>query len=80
MPQNVLRRLAVTPERVAELVERMTGTGNRSSNSKLDLTPRTKQVVALSPPERFKTLVGQMAEVKVVEIDRMSNRLILSER
>jgi len=40
----VLRELGAKPDRVTEMVERMTGTGRRLAATKLELTPRTKQV------------------------------------
>ncbi len=48
---RVLRDLGAKPERVAEMVERMTGAGRRASPGKLDLTPRTKQVIEYAVDE-----------------------------
>jgi ATP-dependent Clp protease ATP-binding subunit ClpC len=52
---RVLREIGAKPERVAEMVERMTGTGRRSpSAGKLELTPRTKQVLEFAVEEARK--------------------------
>ncbi len=52
---KVLRELGAKPERVAELVERMTGAGKRQgTGAKLDLTPRTKQVIEYAVDEARK--------------------------
>ena len=52
---RVLRELGAKPDRVAEMVERMTGAGKRStSERKLDLTPRTKQVIEFAVDEARK--------------------------
>ncbi|MCS6773757.1 MAG: ATP-dependent Clp protease ATP-binding subunit [Thermoflexales bacterium] len=52
---RVLRELGARPERVAEMVERMTGAGRRSSaNEKPELTPRTKAVLELAVEEARK--------------------------
>ncbi len=48
---KVLRELNVSPERVTELVERITGPGRRTPFSKIDLTPRTKRVIELAVDE-----------------------------
>jgi ATP-dependent Clp protease ATP-binding subunit ClpC len=48
---KVLRDLNVQPERVTELVERITGPGRRTPFSKIDLTPRTKRVIELAVDE-----------------------------
>src|SRR3972149_5720807 len=48
---KVLRELKVQPERVTELVERITGPGRRTPFSKIDLTPRTKRVIELAVEE-----------------------------
>jgi ATP-dependent Clp protease ATP-binding subunit ClpC len=48
---KVLRDLNVNPERVTELVERITGPGRRTPFSKIDLTPRTKRVIELAVDE-----------------------------
>src|SRR5512135_2766808 len=48
---KVLRDLHVQFERVAELVERITGPGRRAPFSKIDLTPRTKRVIELAVEE-----------------------------
>src|SRR3972149_10075464 len=46
-----LRELKGQPERVTELVERITGPGRRTPFSKIDLTPRTKRVIELAVEE-----------------------------
>jgi len=52
---RVLRDMGAKPDRVAEMVERMTGTGRRSSSAgKLELTPRTKQVLEFAVEEARK--------------------------
>ncbi|MCS7062163.1 MAG: ATP-dependent Clp protease ATP-binding subunit [Anaerolineae bacterium] len=51
---RVLRDLGAKPDRVTEMVERMTGAGRRSSGGKLDLTPRTKQVIEFAVDEARK--------------------------
>ena len=51
---RVLRELGAKPDRVAEMVERMTGAGRRASSGKLDLTPRTKQVLEFAVEEARK--------------------------
>ena len=52
---RVLRELGAKPDRVAEMVERMTGAGRRgASERKLDLTPRTKQVIEFAVDEARK--------------------------
>ncbi len=52
---RVLRELGAKPERVAEMVERMTGVGRRSgSERRIDLTPRTKQVIEFAVDEARK--------------------------
>jgi ATP-dependent Clp protease ATP-binding subunit ClpC len=51
---RVLRELGAKPERVAEMVERMTGAGRRAPAGKLDLTPRTKQVIEYAVDEARK--------------------------
>jgi ATP-dependent Clp protease ATP-binding subunit ClpC len=51
---RVLRELGAKPDRVAEMVERMTGAGRRASSTKLDLTPRTKQVLEYAVEEARK--------------------------
>ncbi len=52
---RVLRELGAKPDRVAEMVERMTGAGRRTpSERKLDLTPRTKQVIEFAVDEARK--------------------------
>ncbi len=48
---KVLRDLNVQPERVTELVERITGPGRRTPFSRIDLTPRTKRVIELAVDE-----------------------------
>lgn len=51
---RVLRDLGAKSERVAEMVERMTGAGRRAPAGKLDLTPRTKQVIEYAVDEARK--------------------------
>ncbi len=51
---RVLRELGAKPERVAEMVERMTGAGRRAPSSKPELTPRTKQVLEFAVEEARK--------------------------
>jgi ATP-dependent Clp protease ATP-binding subunit ClpC len=52
---KVLRDLGAKPERVSEMVERMTGAGRRApSTGKIDLTPRTKQVIEFAVDEARK--------------------------
>ncbi len=51
---RVLRELGAKPDRVAEMVERMTGAGRRTPSSKPDLTPRTKQVLEFAVEEARK--------------------------
>jgi ATP-dependent Clp protease ATP-binding subunit ClpC len=52
---RVLRELGAKPERVSEMVERMTGAGRRGGTErKLDLTPRTKQVIEFAVDEARK--------------------------
>ena len=48
---KVLRDLNVQPERVTELVERITGPGRRTPFSRIDLTPRTRRVIELAVDE-----------------------------
>ncbi|MCC7209489.1 MAG: ATP-dependent Clp protease ATP-binding subunit, partial [Anaerolineae bacterium] len=48
---RVLRDLGVDPRRVEEFVERMTRAGQRSSGSRLDLSPGTKKVLELAVDE-----------------------------
>jgi ATP-dependent Clp protease ATP-binding subunit ClpC len=51
---RTLRELGAKSERVAEMVERMTGAGRRAPSGKLDLTPRTKQVIEYGVEEARK--------------------------
>jgi len=51
---QVLRRLGVQPQRLSDMIQRITGTGRRTSQSKLDLTPRTKRVIELAVEEAHK--------------------------
>ncbi|WP_169239487.1 AAA family ATPase [Candidatus Roseilinea sp. NK_OTU-006] len=51
---RVLRELGAKPERVAEMVERMTGAGRRAASGKPELTPRTKQVLEFAVEEARK--------------------------
>ena len=48
---QVLRKLGVQPQRVQDLVERIAGQGRRTSQSNIDLTPRTKRVIELAVEE-----------------------------
>ncbi len=51
---RVLRELGARPDRVAEMVERMSGAGRRTGNTRLELTPRTKQVLEYAVEEARK--------------------------
>ncbi len=52
---RVLREMGAKPERVAEMIERMTGAGRRTASAgKLELTPRTKQVLEFAVEEARK--------------------------
>ncbi len=51
---QVLQRLNVQPQRVSDLVQRITGPGRRTPQSKIDLTPRTKRVIELAVEEAHK--------------------------
>jgi ATP-dependent Clp protease ATP-binding subunit ClpC len=51
---QVLRKLGVQPQRVIDLIQRITGPGRRTSQSKIDLTPRTKRVIELAVDEAHK--------------------------
>jgi len=52
---RVLREMGAKPERVAEMIERMTGSGRRTASAgKLELTPRTKQVLEFAVEEARK--------------------------
>src|SRR5215475_11328764 len=48
---RVLRDLGLDPRRVEELVERMTRAGQRTANSRLDLSQGTKKVLELAVDE-----------------------------
>jgi ATP-dependent Clp protease ATP-binding subunit ClpC len=48
---RVLRELGLEPRRVADLVERMAGPGQRMPFSKIDLSPGTKRVLELAVDE-----------------------------
>ncbi|WP_376792940.1 ATP-dependent Clp protease ATP-binding subunit [Thermoflexus sp.] len=48
---QVLRRLGVTPQKVEEMVLRMSGPGRRPPHSKPDLTPRIRRVIELAVDE-----------------------------
>ena len=54
MAGQVLRKLGIQPQRVTDMVERITGPGRRTSQSKVDLTPRTKRVIELAVEEAHK--------------------------
>jgi len=51
---RVLRDMGVDPRRVEELVERMTRSGQRPPNARLDLSPGTKKVLELAVDEARK--------------------------
>ena len=51
---RVLRDLGLDQRRVEELVERMTRSGQRPPNSRLDLSPGTKKVLELAVDEARK--------------------------
>ena len=51
---QVLRKLGIQPQRVTDMVERITGPGRRTPQSKVDLTPRTKRVIELAVDEAHK--------------------------
>ncbi|MFN3704785.1 MAG: ATP-dependent Clp protease ATP-binding subunit [Thermoflexales bacterium] len=51
---RVLRELGARPDRVTEMVERMSGAGRRTGNARLELTPRTKQVLEYAVEEARK--------------------------
>ena len=51
---QVLGRLGVQPQRVTDMIQRITGPGRRTSQSKIDLTPRTKRVIELAVEEAHK--------------------------
>jgi ATP-dependent Clp protease ATP-binding subunit ClpC len=48
---RVLRELDVDPRRVREIIERTVGRGQRASQGKIGLTPRTKRVIELAVDE-----------------------------
>lgn len=50
----VLRDMGAQPNHIRQLVERMTGAGARTSPGKLDLTPRTKQMLEYAVEEARK--------------------------
>jgi len=51
---QVLRKLGVQPQRVIDLVYRITGPGRRTPQSKIELTPRTRRVIELAVDEAHK--------------------------
>jgi ATP-dependent Clp protease ATP-binding subunit ClpC len=87
---RVLRELGAKPERVAELVERMTPAGKRQTTGKLDLTPRTKQVIEFAVDEARKLghsyistehlLLGLIRQGDGVAIDVMKQIALTPER
>ncbi len=87
---RVLRDLGAKPDRVAEMVERMTGAGRRASASKLDLTPRTKQVLEYAVEEARKLghayigtehlLLGLIRQSDGVAIDVLRQLGLTSDR
>ena len=88
---RVLRELGAKPERVAEMVERMTGVGRRSaSERRIDLTPRTKQVIEFAVDEARKLghafistehlLLGLIRQGDGVAIDVLRQLGLTSER
>jgi ATP-dependent Clp protease ATP-binding subunit ClpC len=87
---RVLRDLGAKAERVAEMVERMTGAGRRTPAGKLDLTPRTKQVIEYAVDEARKLghsyigtehlLLGLIRQGDGVAIDVMHQLGLTTER
>ncbi len=87
---RVLRDLGAKSDRVAEMVERMTGAGRRASASKLDLTPRTKQVLEYAVEEAKKLghsyigtehlLLGLIRQSDGVAIDVLRQLGLTSDR
>jgi ATP-dependent Clp protease ATP-binding subunit ClpC len=88
---RVLRELGAKPERVAEMVERMTGVGRRSaSDRRIDLTPRTKQVIEFAVDEARKLgssyintehlLLGLIRQADGVAIDVLRQLGLTPER
>ncbi|HEY3290326.1 MAG TPA: ATP-dependent Clp protease ATP-binding subunit [Anaerolineae bacterium] len=87
---RVLRDLGAKSERVAEMVERMTGAGRRAPAGKLDLTPRTKQVIEYAVDEARKLghsyigtehlLLGLIRQGDGVAIDVMHQLGLTTER
>src|SRR5574342_30276 len=51
---RVLHDMGADPRRVEELIERMTGSGQRPPNSRLDLSPGMKKVLELGIDEAGK--------------------------
>ena len=90
VPGKVLRELGANPERVAELVERMTGAGKRTPTSKLELTPRTKQVLEFAMEEAKKLnhtyigaehlLLGLIRQTDGVAMDVLKQLGLTAER
>ncbi len=86
---RVLRELGARPERVSEMVERMTGAGRRAGG-KLELTPRTKQVLEFAVDEARKLnhsfigtehiLLGLIRQGDGVAIDVLKQLAITSDR
>ncbi|MBX7214790.1 MAG: ATP-dependent Clp protease ATP-binding subunit [Thermoflexales bacterium] len=86
---RVLRELGARPEKVSEMVERMTGAGRRAG-AKLELTPRTKQVLEFAVDEARKLnhsyigtehiLLGLIRQGDGVAIDVLKQLAITSDR
>ena len=86
---RVLRELGARPERVSEMVERMTGAGRRAGG-KLELTPRTKQVLEFAVDEARKLnhsfigtehiLLGLIRQGDGVAIDVLKQLTITADR
>ncbi len=88
---RVLRELGVRPDRVTELVERMTGAGRRTTASERpELTPRTKAVLELAVEEARKLgsayigtehiLLGLIRQNEGVAIDVLRQMGLTPER
>jgi ATP-dependent Clp protease ATP-binding subunit ClpC len=87
---RVLRDLGAKSERVSEMVERMTGAGRRAPAGKLDLTPRTKQVIEYAVDEARKLghsyigtehlLLGLIRQGDGVAIDVMKQLGLTTDR
>lgn len=90
VPSKVLRQLGANPERISELVEKMTGAGRRSMTANLELTPRTKQVLEYAIEEAKKLggayigaehlLLGLIRQTDGVAIDVINRMGITPDR